>query len=92
MTQHNWWLCLERKEQIFPELIRLSSDLGIRGRKGEESMSDLQPDNRIGEAKRSRFEGQAEHILGYIDVGVVTHLDGKNRALGWKLLVHIDNF
>lgn len=41
-------------------------------------MSDLQPDNRIGEARRSRFEGQAEHILGHIDVGVVTHPDGKS--------------
>lgn len=42
-------------------------------------MSDLHPDDRLSEARRSRLEGQVEHILGLIEFGVMTHPDGKSR-------------
>lgn len=72
----------ERKEQISLELIRFSDDLGIRIRKVEESVSDLQPDSDIGEARRRRFESQVKHILDLSDFGVMTLLHGKSvRAL-----------
>lgn len=67
----------ERKEKICLELIRFSNDLGIRIRKVEESVSDLQPDSDISETRKSRFESQVKHILVLADSGVMTLLQWK---------------
>lgn len=84
----------ERKEQICLELIKLSQNL--RYQKQEKLRNQCQICNlTLGprKPKEDEVERKVKHISELTDFGVTVHpMEKVVRSLGWKILVHIDNF